>query len=414
LASEAGLHLSAAGLRAAKSGDVPAASSLLARASSLLGPATATRRDLLTERGLILWRAGDVADAEKEFETAVASAVREQDRRAELRARTELAHLRLRRAEEGAQEELLRLASEAIPIFERFDDERGLGRMWFALATAYGGFNCQYRKAAEAATRALEHFRGSEWPLASCLQELAAGLYYGPTPVPEAVARCHELQHQADRGGQALILGYLAALDAMAGQFGSARELAAEARTIYEDLAWNVNIWTNYAPHAASIELLARDFVVAEHVLAESCAMLERWGLRSQVATQATQLAEALYGQERYKEALRWSETAEAHAADYDVGAQFLWRAVRGKALARLGEPGEGERLEREAVGLALKTDSVSQCGHVLLCLAEVLELNGHSAEAGDAVERATRLFDGKGNVAASRHARTLLGGARA
>jgi tetratricopeptide (TPR) repeat protein len=134
--------------------------------------------------------------------------------------------------------------------------------------------------------------------------------------------------------------------------------------------------------------------------------MLEGWGLRGQVAGQGTQLAEALYAQERYDEALRWSQTAEAYAADYDVGAQFLWRAVRGKVLTRLGAAREGDRLVREAVDLAVRTDSVSQCGHVLLCHAEVLELNGRSAEAGDAVEQAIRLFDDKGNVAAARAAR--------
>jgi DNA-binding SARP family transcriptional activator len=410
LASEAGSHLSVAGLRAAKSGDVPAAATLLARASSLLGPATATRRDLLTELGLVLWRAGDVPGAEKEFETAVERAVGEQDRRAELRARTELAHLRLRRAEEDAQEELLTLAAEAIPIFERLEDDRGLGRVWFALATAYGGFNCQYGKASEAAARALEHFRGSDWPLASCLQELAAGLYYGPTPVPEAIRRCRGLRAEADRGGEALILMYLAGLDAMADRLTSARELSAEARETFDDLAWSVNIWANYSPIAASIELLAGAFVAAEQLLAESCTKLEAWGLRGPLSTQGTQLAEALYGQGRYEEAIRWSEIAETCAATYDIGAQFLWRAVRGKALARLGAVREGDRLVREAVDLAVATDSVSQCGHVLICHAEVLELSERSAEAAKAVERATALFDGKGNLAAGRQARALLG----
>jgi DNA-binding SARP family transcriptional activator len=410
LAAEAGAHLAAAGLRAAKRGDMPAASNLLTRAASLVGAAEATHRDLLTELGLVLWRSGQVADAEEAFETAVENASLERDRRAELRARTELAHLRLRRAEEGASEDLQMLAAEATPVFEEFDDDRGLGRLWFALATAYGGYYCQYQKASEAANRALTHFRGSDWPLAPCLQELAAGLYYGPTPVPEAIRRCRALLGEADRGGEALILMYLAGLDAMADRFESARELAAEGCEIYEDLAWSVNIWANYAPIAASIELLAGDFVAAEQLLAESCNMLETWGLRSQVATQGTQLAEALYGQERYEEALRWAETAQTCAAPYDVGAQFLWRAVRGKALARLGDFREGEKQTREAVDLALETDSVSQCGHVLLCHAEVLELNGRIAEAGEAVEQAIRLLDAKENIAARRRAEALLG----
>jgi tetratricopeptide (TPR) repeat protein len=282
--------------------------------------------------------------------------------------------------------------------------------VWFALATAHGGFNCQYRKASEAATHALEHFRRSDWPLASCLQELAAGLYYGPTPVPEAIRRCRGLRAEADRGGEALILMYLAGLDAMANRLTSARELAAEARETFDDLAWSVNIWANYSPIAASIELLGGDFVAAEQLLAESCTKLETWGLRGPLSTQGTQLAEALYGQERYEEAIRWSEIAETCAATYDVGAQFLWRAVRGKALARLGAVREGDRLVREAVDLAVATDSVSQCGHVLLCHAEVLELSGRSAEALEAVERATALFDGKGNIAAGRQAQALLG----
>jgi len=409
LASEAGFHLSAAGLRAAKSGDMPAASNLLARASALLGPATATRRDLLTELGLVLWRSGDVAGAEREFETAVETAALEGDRRAELRAQTELSHLRLRRAEEGASDELFSLAATAIPVFEEDGDDRALGRIWFALATSYGGLSCQYAKASDAASRARMHFRGSDWPLVSCLQELAAALYYGPTPVAEAIHGCGELLLEADRGGEAQLLAYVAGLEAMADRTDAARELIARTREIYDDLGWTVNVLTVHAPMAGIIELLAGRFADAERILTESCAQLEPWGLRGQLATQAAQLAEAVYGQGRYDEALRWSETAEACSASYDVGAQFLWRGIRGKALARLGRAGEGEELTREGVAIAGETDSVSQHAHVLLCHAEVLAIAGRKAEATDAAEHAVRLLEEKGNVAAGRQAHVLL-----
>jgi DNA-binding SARP family transcriptional activator len=409
LAADAGEHLAAAGLRAAKRGDMPAASNLLTRASFLVGPAEATRRDLLTELGLVLWRRGQVAEAAHAFDTAIETAIAERDRRAELRARTELAHLRLSRAEEGAMQELQTLASGSIPLFEELEDDRGLGRIWFALATAYGSFNCQYQKSSEAAQRALAHFRGSEWPLTPCLQELAAGLYYGPTPVPEAIRGCRDLLQEADRGGKALILAYVAGLEAMAGRFDAARELAADARETHEDLAWKTNILAFHVPMAASIELLAGNFAAAERLLAESCGTLETLGLRGQLATQGTQLAEALYGQGRYEEALHWSEIAETCAATYDVGAQFLWRAVRSKALARLGRVGEGERLARDAAALAAATDSVSQRAEVLLCSAEVLGLDGRAEEAGEAIGQALRLLEEKGNVAAGRQARALL-----
>jgi tetratricopeptide (TPR) repeat protein len=144
-------------------------------------------------------------------------------------------------------------------------------------------------------------------------------------------------------------------------------------------------------------------------VFSESCRTLEDWGLKGQLSTQTSRLAEAVYGQGRDEEAIRWSETGEACAAAYDTGAQFLWRAVRGKALARQGSLDEGERLAREAVELAAGTDSVSQRAHVLLSLAEVHRMCGRSDEAVDAVEQAGELLDEKGNVAAGRQARALL-----
>jgi DNA-binding SARP family transcriptional activator len=412
LAAEAGDHLAAGGLRAAKGGDVPEACNLLARASSLLGPAEATRRDLRTELGLALWRGGDVGAAEKEFEAAIESAALDCDRRAGLRARTELANLRLRRAEEGAAEELFSLADEAIPVFEQGGDDRALGRIWFALATTYGGLFCRYTEAAEASARARTHFRVSDWPLVPCLQELAAALYYGPTPVPEAIRACHELLQEADRGGEAQILAYVAGLEAMQERFDVARELAARTLEIYDDLAWTVNVLSIYSPVAAAVELLAGELEEAERLLRESCSKLEAWGLRGQLATQASQLAEAVQGQGRHDEALRWSQTAEECAASYDTGAQFLWRAVRAKALAHLGDGREGERLAEEAVGLAAATDSVSQRAYVLLCHAEVLHVDGRSSAASAVAEEAVELLEAKGNTAGAREARALLVGA--
>ncbi|HKD34227.1 MAG TPA: BTAD domain-containing putative transcriptional regulator [Gaiellaceae bacterium] len=409
LAAEAGGHLCTAGLRAARRGDMPAASSLLTRASSLLEPAEAARRDLLTELGLVRWRQGELSEAEQAFTRAIEIAVSERDRRAELRAHTELEYLRLNWSEEGASEGLLALAPEAIPVLEQAGDDRGLGRLWFALASISGSFFCQYRKSSEAAERALGYFRRSGWPLLPCLQAIAASLYYGPTPVPEAVRRCRELLQEADRGGTAQILLFLAGLEAMAGRFDSARTYAAQTRQIYEDLAWTVYVVTAHAPISAEIELLAGNYAEAERVLADSCRKLEELNVRGQLATQGSRLAEAIYAQGRHEEAIRWSKTAEAYAAPYDTGVQFLWRAIRGKALAREGALDEGERLAREAAELAATTDSVSQHAQTLLAYAEVLLLRGSREKAVEAVEEAVALLEAKGNAAAGTQARALL-----
>ena len=175
------------------------------------------------------------------------------------------------------------------------------------LAFVYGGLHCQYRRSADAAERAIGHFHRSTWPVTPCLQELAASLYYGPTSVPEAIQRCRELLVDADRGGEANILAFLAGLEGMAGRFDNARDLSARARA---DLRARVTIYlsTNCATVSADVELLAGDDAEAERILRESCARLEEWGEQAHLATQAAQLGEAVYNQGRYEDALQWAE----------------------------------------------------------------------------------------------------------
>jgi ATP/maltotriose-dependent transcriptional regulator MalT len=241
------------------------------------------------------------------------------------------------------------------------------------------------------------------------LQELAAGLYCGPTSVEQGIRRCRGLLDEADRGGEANILVFLAGLEAMAERFDSARELVWRARKIYEELDWADKISANYAAVAADIELLAGDYPEAERLLSASCEKLEAWGEQARLATQAAQLGEALYWQGRFEEALRWSRVAEGFAATDDASAQFSWRALQAKALARRGAFSEADALARKAVEIGAATDALSQHAQVLLAFAEVLSLEGHGQEAAEAIEDAIRLLERKGNIVASRKARSSL-----
>ena len=188
LAAAAGDRLAAAGLRSAKRGDIAAAANLLGRAAELLPAAEAARRDLLAELGLVALEGGDLERAEQCWARRSPTAVASRDRRAELRARVELAILRLNRDPEGAADELLALASAAIPVFEQLGDDRALGRTWFATAIVHGPFHCRYggvrARGAGGARRATGAPAGRR---RACLQELAAALFYGPTPVEEGI-----------------------------------------------------------------------------------------------------------------------------------------------------------------------------------------------------------------------------------
>ena len=89
-----------------------------------------------------------------------------------------------------------------------------------------------------------------------------------------------------------------------------------------------------------------------------------------------------------------------------DIDAQYRWRAVRAKVLARRGDYAAAEALAREAVALTAGTDWLNTRAEVHLDLAEVLQLAGRSGEAIAAVDEALRLYEAKENVVAARRAR--------
>ena len=96
-----------------------------------------------------------------------------------------------------------------------------------------------------------------------------------------------------------------------------------------------------------------------------------------------------------------------------DVGAQFSWRAVKAKLIARSGAPTEALELAQEAARLADTTDASNQRARVLLDLAEVLSLAGSEKEATMRVRAALELFEQKGNTVEAAAARALAGSPR-
>jgi hypothetical protein len=130
---------------------------------------------------------------------------------------------------------------------------------------------------------------------------------------------------------------------------------------------------------------------------------------RAYLATRSAELAAAVYLQDRYDEADRWSRYAERYGASDDIPTQFLWRAVRAKLLARGGAFAEAEVLARQAVRLSESTDAINRQAQILLDLGEVLGLSDHDLEAADAIREALGLFDQKGNLVEAKRARTLL-----
>jgi DNA-binding SARP family transcriptional activator len=408
LASWAAERLAAGGIRAWKRADTPAAVNLLGRATELSPADGQGQAELLCELGVAQRWAGELELAQETLARAITAADR--DRRLQLRAQIELAHARLFRDPSHGAGELLELAETAIPVFEELGDDRALGRTWRHVGYVRGGMECRNASWQEAAEKALVHYRRAGWSAAGCLAELAAALFYGPTPVSDAVRRCDELLQEAtDKAGRANILVYKGGLEGLAGRFEVGRALLAEAATTYEEIGEVYALANNSGRVLGRLELIAGDFRAAELALRESCEKLEGFDDWAGLSTSAADLAQALYGQNRREDAEAWAELAQARARSDDLSAQFSWRAIGAKLQAEAGNLEQGAKLGFEALQIVERTDALTQHGEVLLDLAEVLSDSSRLGEAGDCVKAALELFARKGNVPSAGKAKALL-----
>lgn len=410
LAERASARLAAAGSRAFSRLDTPAAVGLLERATGLLPDDAPRRLELLPSLGRALLEAGELTRADDVLTHAIAAADAAGHEGIRWRAVIEREALRFQTDELASPDELVRVANEAIPELERLGDALGLAHAWHLLSDAHWSA-CRFGASAETLERALAYARraGDRRAEAEILGGLAAALFFGPTPVPEAVARCDALRDEArgDPGAEPTVLVTLAGLQAMGGRFDTARELYGQGRAILEELGLRLRLaWITYV--AASIELLAGDPQAAEREFRDGFEMLREMGEKDALPTQAAGLAEALYELGRYDDALELTVVSEQTAAVEDTGSQVRWRLTRARLAAREGDREEARRLADEAVGLADQTDCLDQRADALRCVGDVAELCG--GPPAEALAAALELYRQKGNTVLADRVRARLG----
>ncbi|MGH3065579.1 MAG: BTAD domain-containing putative transcriptional regulator, partial [Gaiellaceae bacterium] len=408
LAEDGGRRLGEAGVRALKRGDMHATTSLLGRATSLLPAHAPIRCELLCELGIGMRTTGNPVAAEEVLKEAVEVSRQATDRRHELRATIEREYVRLLHVPDTTADPLLDATTEGIPIFDAVGDDRSLGRAWLLGGWVQGGILGHHKAWGDALERAMVHYRRSRWPISTCAGELAAALHYGPTPVPDAIARCEQVlrDESLDRAGEANVLTFLGGLVAQRWDFDNARDRVASAQRTYDDLGQSTVAGAYCATVLGEIELLAGDPTSAERVLRELCDELKRIHDWSHLASRAGDLAEALYAQDSLDEADEWTRTAETHSALDDRDAQLLWMPVRAKILARRGEFEAAEQLARGAVVLSELSDALNRRAKAQCDLATVLRLSGHDAVS--VLKQALDLYEQKGNLVGAAHVRAL------
>jgi class 3 adenylate cyclase/tetratricopeptide (TPR) repeat protein len=406
----AGELLGGAGARAFARGDMPAAVNLLARAAALLDEHHPVRLQALHQLGSALMRTGDFARADSVLSDALAGAAATGDKRLELRTLIEREFFRTFTDPAGSTDEIVGVAEAAIPLLEELEDELGLAKAWWLRSEADVNAG-RWGARAQALERALEHARraGDRRDESTLVALLSQALGYGPTPVPEAIARCEELLETApaDDALEASVSCTLAGLRAMHGDFEEARRLCAHARNLYDEIGPRfLRAVASVAP--ASVELLAGEPRAAVRELRETYDALGQMGERGVRSTIAAFLAQALVADGRYSEAEQVAEVAEQTGAAADVVTQAVAGSARASALARRGEIEAAEQVAREAVALGVGTDFLDLQAGSLLSLADVQRIAGQAEEAAASVERARQLYERKGNLVAARKAAAI------
>jgi class 3 adenylate cyclase/tetratricopeptide (TPR) repeat protein len=413
LAGAAAGWLTQAGRRALALGDMPAVAKLLQRAAGLLPDDAPGRAELLVDLGSALLETGAIEHADAALTEAAGAVDLAADPRRAWRVRLDCSLLRFVHGREPrGVDEVGQEAERAVAALTELGDDAGLARAWLLLGEVH---NVRGRMAAmaQAAEHAIGHARrAGDLPRVDlATSRLGVALPFGPMPVEQAIARARELLEQAGgrRRWEAWTLRSLARLEARRARFREARALLAEGRAIVEELGLRFSL-SLFLLTSGEIEALADEPVAAERQLRRSYELCRRLGDKQYIAI-APILAEVLHLQGRDEEALRFTEEVEA-TAELGIPEQFQWRKARAKVLAARGAGEEAERLAREAVALAERTDHLEEHADALMTLAEVLRRGGRAAEATPALREALRLCRQKGSTVLARRAEAALGDA--
>jgi class 3 adenylate cyclase/tetratricopeptide (TPR) repeat protein len=379
LAEQASQRLASAGRRALARTDMPAAVNLLRRAVTVLHEDDPGRSQLLPVLAEALISVGEFGEADSHLVSALEVAEEVGDER--LSAEVSVVRLfgRFLTDPEGWTDQVQRVATSAVEVLQRHGDHAGLAKTWRLLGSVHG-LACQYGLAEEAVRQAIEEARaaGDRGEEFRNLPSYALTAAYGPTPVPEAVARCEEIlvECEGHKSSEALVHCALGHLRGLAGHFEEARAHFAISRATYDELGLAVHRAV-VSLDSAPVEMLAGDHAAAARELEADLAVLQSLGDRNYVATTSALLAQCLGTLGRLDEAMSLTTLSESMSASDDVNSEVEWRSARAKVLARRGDQGTARELAEHAVERALETDFLEVQGNAYLDLAEVLDLSG-------------------------------------
>ncbi len=400
LALAAGERLAAGGRRALWRGDRRSTATLLERSLRLTRPhrldvhleldlAWAHEQDLSVAAGI----ATDVAER--------AAAAGDEAMSSLARASAALYRLLLGSA---SPDEVDQPAQLALPRLEEIGDHRGLATVWLVLSEI-ANFHGRFGDRASACEHAIVHSRlAGEYPRQ--IRQLSTALVLGPLPAGEALQTLDDLAPDSDDPEVTLNRAWLLA---MLDRIDEARALAADAAEKFRELGHpdDASCWL------AGIALLTDGPDAAIEHQRTWCEHLESAGRDAELSTYAPQLGRLLCTVGRSEEAAPLAEKGRELADPDDVTSQFGWRQNAALVRSARGQHEEAERLAREAVAWAERTDGLAHQGDSYDDLGEVLEAAGRRHEAIAAWREALDHYERKQVIPLARRVRERLAALR-
>jgi tetratricopeptide (TPR) repeat protein len=294
-----------------------------------------------------------------------------------------------------------RLAREALPLLEAAGDDDGLSHVWYALAWA-ANTRAAYEDWAHSMERAMLHAGRAGHPLLGWqTMMLAAPLALGPRPTGEALTALDAVLADHAYPGGLLLRGLLLA---MLDRIDEAWAVALPANERLRELGY-----TTGGEWLGEIAIVTGDYEAAAGYLRDACAALEAIGNLAELSTYAPMLGRVLCRLGDYDEAEMLAERGRELGDPEDVMTQRIWRQTQALVCSARGEHTDAERLAREAVAWANRSDSPRNQGEALDDLAEVLEAAGRRDEAVAAWQEAFDRYELKPVVPLARFARQRL-----
>ena len=405
-AVSAARHLDAAGHRAADRSDLQGAVKLLSTALEVSPAGWEGRPMLVAHYADVLNTIGDVRAAE-----ALASAEME----ASLKGGNELG---------AAAIEIVRLFSlttlgrmtiadiiartnELLPILESSGDEWLLLQATSMLGT-HNFFAGHALAAHEIFTAGVNRYPPGKAP-AFLVGWTLSSMFFGPTPVDEALERARSLDYSADRSLESVAMRITGGLLGLTGEFDEARQRLLRSREIDRELGRRGRVESLDGHFLGPMEMDARNFDEAERIMVGAFDSMFSKGDTGFSCTVSANLAQLYLRQDRFADAERWARTTLEIAQPDDMDAQSRGSSALARVLARQGDDEQALQLAMAAVRSTADTDYLANRATVQFDLGEVHLAAGRHDEAIGAMRNALASYEAKGaTVRAQRVANRL------